>query len=75
MKETKKHFKLVDTQTGETDWQGLAFDAEHAIDRAFYHEEPRQGVIYDIYRVGQVSLSSSIKAPGWIKVDSYQRPY
>lgn len=53
---------------GEQEWQGRAWDTEHAEERCFYDEEPSSLIRYTLQKWGRVKLSSQIWGEGWITV-------
>jgi hypothetical protein len=62
-----KHlFRLLDSATGETVWQGRAYDACHAEEKAFWDESPGSMERFTLQKWGRVKLSREITGKGWV---------
>ena len=64
-----KHlFRLTDSATGETVWQGRAYDARHAEEKAFWDESPGSMERFTLQKWGRVKLSRQISGEGWVTI-------
>lgn len=62
------HYRMLDSATGETIWQGRAHDVSDAEERCFYFDQPGSLERFTLQRWGTVHYSRELRGKGWVTV-------
>ncbi len=54
-------------ENGEPYWQGRAHDCDHALERCYDDGGPGNLVTIEIQEWAKVQISSTMRAPGWVR--------